>query len=146
MRHKPPLRRPAGFAMIVAILALLVLGALTAYLANIFANRNQALAYDTQGTQALQAARAGIEWGIFHSLRNDRCLSENFPLAGAGLAQFTVTVTCVRTAVAEDGVAFNVDTFNANACNQPTAAGACPNPAPATGYVERLMTSVVSTL
>jgi MSHA biogenesis protein MshP len=65
------------------------------------------------------------------------------PTALAGtLGAYTATVTCTRSAHNEGGVAVNIDTIVATACNQPTA-GNCPNAAPAAGYAERQISVMV---
>jgi len=155
-----PARRPParGFAIISAIFILVVLAALGAFVVSISTNQQIGSALDVQGVRAYQAARAGIEWGIYRvQAAPDYNFSYGTPVVAVGtanpndrlcpaatttfsppaptLAGFTVTVTCVETADASNGP--KVYTLTATACNQP-AAGACPNTAP-TGfnYIER---------
>ena len=58
--------------------------------------------------------------------------------AGTNLSAFTTTVTCSRSATDELGTTVTVDQITADACNQPTGAGICPNPSPTrSDYVDR---------
>jgi MSHA biogenesis protein MshP len=95
---------------------------------------------------ALQAARAGLEWGAWQVLRNPAppaaapgCpASASFQPTGS---DFTVTVQCTRTpgtGTVSDGEAELVFfQLVATACNAP-AGGACPaTGAPQRSYVER---------
>ena len=155
-----------GFAIVSAIFILVVLGALGAFIVNVSTHQQTGSALDVQGVRAYQAARAGVEWGVYQvqatpaynfsygpgpgpvgtALPNTRACPASptsFVPAAPTLAAFTVTVTCVRTPV-DDAPANNptnspaVYSLVATACNQP-AAGACPNLAPAAGfdYIER---------
>jgi MSHA biogenesis protein MshP len=58
-----------------------------------------------QGVRAYQAARAGLEWGIYRAIipaAPGTCSpTATLPTLAGDLAPFTVTVTCVSTAVAE---------------------------------------------
>lgn len=63
-----PITRPAGFTMISALFILVVLAALGAFVANISSTQHLASAQDLQGARAYQAARAGIEWGLYRVL------------------------------------------------------------------------------
>jgi hypothetical protein len=104
-------------------------------------------AIDVQGVRAYQAARAGIEWGLYQQLPVQRanpptyatCAAVfgtsgtfTFPLAATTLQGFTVTVTCVPTADPHGGP--TVYTIRSTACN---SAGGCPSAAPGNLYVER---------
>jgi MSHA biogenesis protein MshP len=62
----------------------------------------------------------------------------SFPLAAdSSLSTFTVTVTCVQV----NQPAIDIDRFRviSTACNQPNAAGACPNPTASPDYVQRVV-------
>lgn len=153
------MRRPGklvrGFAIVSAIFILVVLGALGAFIVNISTNQQIGSALDIQGVRAYQAARAGIEWGLYSvassngfnsTTPNTRtCFAPptSFnPTTAATLADFRITVTCNRFPV-DDSPANNpnsspaVYAITATACNQPDA-GACPNTTnPGSLYVER---------
>ena len=141
-RQLSPIRRAhaRGFAIVSAIFILVVLAALGAFVVNISTNQQIGSALDVQGVRAYQAAKAGIEWGLWQQLRNAPCAAvttTSFIPSAPTLSGFTVTVTCTATPGTNNGP--TVYTLTSTACNQP-AAGACPNTAP-TGfnYIERRM-------
>jgi MSHA biogenesis protein MshP len=132
------LRRSAGVGLVTAIFLLVVLAGLGVAMVTIFTSQQQSSNLDVQGARAYQAARAGIEWGLFQQLRNGWCndASKNtsFRLpAGSALAGFAVTVQC--TVVGADPL--KRWAIVATACNQPGAGDACPNPSNSPDYVER---------
>ena len=152
--------RPRGFAIVSAIFILVVLGALGAFIVNISTNQQTGSALDIQGVRAYQAARAGIEWGIYQvqatpaynfsygtpavavgsanpNTRLCPASPTSFVPAAPALAGFTVTVTCIATVDLVNGGP-TVYTLQSTACNRP-AAGACPPavPAPGADYIER---------
>jgi MSHA biogenesis protein MshP len=59
------LKRIRGFALVSAIFILVVLAALGAFIVNISTSQQIGSALDVQGVRAYQAARAGIEWGLY---------------------------------------------------------------------------------
>jgi MSHA biogenesis protein MshP len=148
----PPHGRPRGFAIVSAIFILVVLAALGAFIVSVTTSQQIGSTLDFQGVRAYQAARAGIEWGIYQvqssagynfgyastNTNNRACPASpaSFTPAAPTFATFTVTVTCAATVDANNGP--TVYSLVATACNQP-AAGACPNLAPAAGfnYIER---------
>lgn len=135
----PPLRPHSGFALPSAIFLMVILAALAAFIVNVSTKQQSGHAADLQGVRAYQAARAGVEWGVFDFLRNGNCGTTSFALPG-GLSGFTVTVVCSPAGMAattnEDGTDVTVRTIIATACNQPDT-GACPNNAPGVNYIER---------
>lgn len=149
-----------GFSVLSAIFLLVVLSALAAFIVRVASTQHVGSALDVQGARVYQAARAGIEWGLYRvnataaynfsygspatvvgavhpNLRSCTGASGSFTTLG-----FTVTVSCTRTPV-DDTPANNpnaspaVYTIISTACNQPAAGGACPNTAPGALYVER---------
>ena len=119
------MRTLRGFAIVSAIFILVVLAALGAFILSVSSSQQIGSALDLQGVRAYQAARAGIEWGLFRQLRAASCAgSANFVPAATTLSGFTVTVTCAATADANNGP--TVYSITATACSQPDA-GACPN-------------------
>ena len=146
-------RGQRGFTMVSALFILVVLAALGAALAQISLRQQLGSAIDIESARALQAARGGLEWAAFEVLRNPAppaaapgCFgSSSFALAG--LAGFTVTVSCTRTpgsgTVSDGATALAFFTLVANACNAPSA-GACPTSGtPQSTYVERQLTWTV---
>lgn len=150
--------RMQGFAIVTAIFILVVLAALGAFIVSISTNQQIGTALDIQGVRAYQAAKSGVEWGIYQieatpaynfsygtpavavgnanpNTRACPASPASFAPAAPTLAGFTVTVTCAATVDVNSGP--TVFRVVSTACNQP-AAGACPNNAPTSpDYVER---------
>ena len=154
-------RRPPrkGFAILSAIFVLVVLAALGAYVVTISSAQHMGSALDIEGSRALQAARSGMDWGIARVV--------NAPTAfGAGSCQpgpvsvnlntvssadftafsgYTVSVTCEGTFFLDGASRLYSYALTATACNQPNAAGVCPNTAPpGNNYLERRLTVQVT--
>lgn len=131
-----------GFALVNAIFLLLLMAALAALVANFSASQHAGSAMDVQGSQAYQAARSGIEWGVYRQLVDHACAATtSFVPAAPTLSSFTVTVRCssvVLNGTDHTGAATSITVFQitANACNQP-AGGNCPGAAGGAHYVER---------
>lgn len=130
------MRTPRGFAILSAIFILVVLAALGAFILSVSSSQQMGSALDVQGARAYQAARAGIEWGLYRQLQQGNCAAAtSFVPAGAMLAGFTVTVTCAATVDANGGP--TTYSLASTACSEPNG-GACPNTAnPGPTYVER---------
>lgn len=101
-------RRRGGFSLVTAIFLLVVLSTLGAATLTIFTVHQNSSALDVQGARAYQAARAGMEWGVYQQLRNGSCVgSSSFQLpANTTLSSFWVTVACTytRDPVGADGI------------------------------------------
>ena len=140
MSRLPLLRRAAGFSIVTAIFLVVVLAGLSVAVMTLSTTQQTSSALDVLGSRAYEAARSGVEYGVYQQQINSSCAaSRSFTLAGS-LSTFTVTVQCTVNATAGMGAAMNRTTVTATACNQP-AAGACPNPAPANvDYVQRVVT------
>lgn len=143
-----------GFSVVSAIFILVVLAALGAFIASISSSQQIGSALDVQGVRAYQAARAGIEWGLYQvqsttaynfsygtppvavgsANPNDRSCSTangNFDVFG-----FRVSVSCSDTTDSTYGGP-TVYKITATACSQPSG-GACPNTTdPGPLYIER---------
>jgi MSHA biogenesis protein MshP len=142
-----------GFAIVSAIFILVVLAALGAFMVSISSSQHIGSALDVQGVRAYQAARAGIEWGLFQVNATPAYnFSYGTPATAVGAAApnsracttasgsfdtlgFRVTVACVATVDGSGGPTLYM--LTATACDQPTA-GACPNTTnPNSLYIER---------
>lgn len=132
-----------GFAIVSAIFILVVLAALGAFILNVSSNQQIGSALDVQGVRALQAARAGLEWGLYQQLRSGSCAaSTNFVPAATTLSGFTVSVTCVATPDPGGHGGPLVYSLTSTACNK-AISGGCPNTSITTApsyYVERRLT------
>lgn len=134
-----------GVSLITAIFLLVVLAGLAAAMVNVSIMQNTSSAMDVQGARAYQAARAGIEWGVYQRLINSApCAGTTSfvppafmpPSPPAPLSTFTVTVTCAATSYAGATPNLTVYRITSTACNQPSA-GNCPGVAGSAGYIER---------
>lgn len=131
-------RHQRGFAAAASLFLLVVLALLGAALLKIFSASQEDATRDVMGAQAYQAARAGIEYGLYQTLRNGVCSSstQTFP----GLSDYSVALSCSRVSTQEGGVAVDVDTWTSVACNQ----APCPAASPDASYVERKLVVQVS--
>lgn len=141
MNARPPalLRRAQrGFGIVTAVFLLIVLATLGAGLLTVFNTSQASSALDVQGERAYQAARAGIEWGLYTNLQGTpNCPSTtSFKMpATSVLAPFTVTVVCTVAAGTPGGI---VDRqLKVTACNAPSSSNACPNFSNNPDYVQR---------
>jgi len=93
-------------------------------------------ALDIQSAKAYQAARAGLEFGMYQALQAGSCAAGTTIAHTGSLSGFSVTVNCTSSVHNEAGSDVTMYQVTASACNQPD-----PN-CPATGtpgsfYVER---------
>jgi MSHA biogenesis protein MshP len=140
------LQRQAGVGLVTAIFLLVVIAGLAAALVTIFTAQQTSSQLDQQGTRAYQAARAGIEWGIFRQVRGGGLCSAatgptatTFALPSASmLGAFTVTVKCTPVPGPGSDPTLARTVINATACNQP-GNGGCPNPGTNLDYVQRVV-------
>lgn len=140
----PALARSRGVGLVTAIFLLVVIAGLAVAMVTIFTTQQGSSALDVQGTRAYQAARAGLEWGVYKRLREGSCAGTSLIVLddATSLRGFVVTVV-FQTAKGPDtdsGVAGTLDRckVTATACNAPDG-GACPNPQNTTDYVQRVM-------
>ena len=139
-------RRAGGAGIVTAIFLLVVLAGLGVAMVTIFGSQRQGLLLDEQGARAYQAARAGIEWGLYQRRVgsttdcNGTPVSFGFPKTTT-LAGFAVTVECTRTAgPASSNPAVNLDRWHirATACSTATVQ-ACANAPKGPDYVQRVL-------
>ncbi len=108
MSATSPERIPAcasqcGFSIVSALFILVVLAALAAGLVHVSVMQHASAALDLQGVRAYQAARAGLEWGVYRILDPEGTPSATLPACWGApealslaqdLAPFAVSVTC----------------------------------------------------
>jgi MSHA biogenesis protein MshP len=119
-------RREAGVGIVTAIFLLVVLAGLGVAMVGVYTAQQASSNLDLLGARAYQAARAGLEWGIFQVRQaTPNCQDRtSFPMpAGTSLTGFTVVVNCSRP-INQAGLTRYVIT--ATACNMPNAQGDCP--------------------
>jgi MSHA biogenesis protein MshP len=147
MNHRPEIvtlpARARGASLVTAIFLLVVLAVLSTAIVRLAVVQQSSATMDILGVQAYQAARSGLEWGLYQRLRVQApgigCFASPTTFAmpqDGGLSQFTVTVTCTAAPGNVAGNTTNRWTIAAVACNQPGPAG-CPNPSTDEDYVQR---------
>jgi MSHA biogenesis protein MshP len=128
--------RSRGMGLVTAIFLLVVLAGLGVAMVTIFTSQQASSTLDVQGARAYQAARAGVEWGLFQQLQKGSCnpAATSFPLpAGSSLDGFVVTVTC--TEIGAEPLTRRV--IVATACSLQPADGSCPAASNSPDYVQR---------
>jgi MSHA biogenesis protein MshP len=133
-------RDSPGFALPSAIFLLVILAALGAFVLTVSSSQQTGAALDIQGARAYQAARAGVEWGLYQSLRGGSCGAATLNFGGTSLADFSTSVTCSSSSASELSSTVTTDQVTATSCNQPP----CPNASPGANYVERQLSVTVS--
>lgn len=128
-----------GFAVAASLFLIVTLALMGSALWRMVASSAEQSAQSSMGIKAYQAAKAGLELGLYSSARSGSCVASqtlNFP----NLTEFTVALTCSRVSVNEAGTAMNVDTWVSTACNRTL----CPTSSGLTGgYVERQLSAQV---
>ena len=123
------LRREAGVGLVTAIFLLVVLAGLGVAMVSLFNSQQASSNLDLQGARAYQAARAGLEWGLFRQMRSNSCSADaRFALpAGTTLSGFTVVVSCIQSGTVPTDGSPNLARWilTSTACNIADAQGGC---------------------
>jgi MSHA biogenesis protein MshP len=117
-----------GFSLIMAIFLIVVLGGIAMFIGRVSTMQHQSSALDEEGAMAYQAARAGIEWGVYQAVVNSSCstsiTSFTLPLTVSAAPQrtvnYTVAVTCSPTHKTEGITPIDVYQITATANNAAT--------------------------
>jgi MSHA biogenesis protein MshP len=123
-RRYRSLPREAGVGLVTAIFLLVVLAGLAVAMVSLYTSQQASANLDLQGARAYQAARAGLEWGLYRQMRPPNACVASTTLAMPGdssLAGFTVVVRC--GAVGEGALTRHL--ISAVACNIRDSAGGC---------------------
>ncbi len=153
MKRQPRLsfRRARGFVLASAIFLLVILASLGAFLVNISMNLSLSSAQDVQGSRAYQAARAGIEWGLYQVLdpTNATVVAPGDPqwpnmpgcaANGLSIEGFAVNVTCQFNDYSEAGLNRRIRVFSLVATAFPLGSVIVGTP----GFSERQIQTTVS--
>jgi MSHA biogenesis protein MshP len=101
------------------------------------------LGLDLQGVRAYHAARAGLEWGVYHVLRPGfgGCAGVNAKSVtfDGNLSGFRAELACVSTVHREGNADVNMYAITATGCNASSCA-----PSTAANYVNRQLRATVS--
>ena len=85
--------RQRGVSLIAAIMLLLLFSSLVALSASIMKQQGATMTQDVQGARAYQAAKAGIERGVYRIItENVACNGSQTVVFGGTLSAFTVTI------------------------------------------------------
>ena len=130
-----------GFAYVAAIVLLIVMAAMATAMVRLSTTQNATSVQDLRGIHASQAARAGVDWGLYQILTGNCLASKDLDdfLSNTG---FRVTVTCTSKTYNEGerpaGTSWQKTIYriDATACN---GSGTCPDDSIAdrVDYVER---------
>lgn len=129
-----------GVSIISAVFLLILFAALAVYMLWMTSAQHRGFAQDVQGARAYQAARAGVEWGLYQLQRSASCDAgpSHLTFAGSGLADFTASVSCTPSASTNElGVVVQVYQISSTACNEPVAGSCAAIAAGTNAYVER---------
>ncbi|HEY8158300.1 MAG TPA: hypothetical protein VIF10_06305 [Methylobacter sp.] len=121
--------KQSGFSLIMAIFLIVVLGGIAVFIGRVSTMQHHSSALDEEGAMAYQAARAGIEWGVYRAIVIDdgsgSSCSSAFTLpihiTATSTVNYSVTVACTSTPATEGSTAIGVYQIIATARN--TAAG-----------------------
>ena len=64
-----------GFSLIMAIFLIVVIGGIAVFIGRVSSMQHQSSALDEEGAMAYQAARAGIEWGVYQAVVGSSCIA-----------------------------------------------------------------------
>ena len=132
-----------GFGSVAILVVLVLLAAMAAAIVRLSATAQSSSALDTLSARADQAARAGVEWGLYQAFKGSwtTCSGASQTLDLRADMGMMVTVSCSSSTYNEGESSPNVAkvlrvyTIDATACNSTS----CPDNARAIqkGYVER---------
>lgn len=133
IRRSLPLAAQRGFSIVTAIFLLVIMALLGAFMLTLSSTQHITSAQDVQGSQALRAARAGIEWGA----ASVKALATACPASPTAMVidGYTVTVTCTLATQDEGGTTRYIFWLASTA----SAGGAVGN----LGYIERTVNAFV---
>jgi MSHA biogenesis protein MshP len=127
-----------GFGLIAAIFLLVALAGLAGFVVTVSNTQSRTQVLDLKGSQAQQAARAGVEWAIYQLTgKGTACATIDSTTLSTlpGLADFTISFDCQLSGpYTESSTSYSVYQVTVTACN----ASVCPATAPVAGYVENV--------
>lgn len=111
-----------GFSLIMAIFLIVVLGGIAVFMGRVATMQYQSSALDEEGSMAYQAARTGIEWGVYQAIAptGSGCVNSTFPLTvptSTNSLSYTVQETCASVAATEAATTINVYKITSTATN-----------------------------
>lgn len=98
--NHPSAIQQRGFSLIAAIFVVVILGAIGTFIVAVSTAQKATTTTTIKASRAYEAARSGIEWGIYRAVQDVSCLAAtNIDVSAApGLGEFNaVQVTCTFT-------------------------------------------------
>jgi MSHA biogenesis protein MshP len=126
-----------GFALVAAVLVMVVLSLLGAWMLSLSNTQRISSVRDLLGSRAYYAARAGMEWGAYQAMLGNCSASAALPSAVAATG-FDVQVACARTGPLSEGSVSNIMVYEITATASTGSLGAHD-------YAERQLQAIVST-
>ena len=112
------MRPERGFALVAALFLMVIIALVVATMSRLAVNQNADGDLALQQARAYQAARAGLEWGISSAVNAGSCSNSGVSMAGGGLSEFTVSLTCSSTShTDDDGSSLTIYRLTAQAQN-----------------------------
>lgn len=114
------MRPERGFALVAALFVMVIIAVVVATMSRLSVTQNTSFDLAIQQARAYHAARAGLEWGLHQLMAESNttgiCPVGNPSLAGSGLSEFNVSLTCVKlpcaTATCAQSYTEGIRTFN----------------------------------
>lgn len=132
------MKQEKGFVVVSALVIVVMLAVFGIAMALMGSLQQRQTALDLETARAYQAAKTGIDWGLYQ-LHNPAtppaCQTISFN-AGGQLSRFTITVQCTSTVINDGAQPLLVYVVQSNACNNPTG-GNCPGTTTRSLAVER---------
>lgn len=114
------MRPERGFSLVAALFLIVVIALVAVTMSRLAVTQNSSFNLALQQARAYQAARAGLEWGLHQLMAETNtagiCPEGNPSMAGSGLSEFSVSLTCVKlpcaTATCAQNYTEGIRTFN----------------------------------
>ena len=129
-------QKSKGFAVAASLFLIVVLSLMGSVVWRLVSDSSIQTIQDIENTKALNAAKAGIEYGLYQSSRNNQC--QNASVTFPDLPDFLVDLKCTRSTTTESGMSYSIDSWTSTACNRST----CPSSVNG-GYIERQLVAQI---
>jgi len=106
-------RQQRGFSLVPALFLLVVLAVLGSVAVRLTGVQQQTVVLSMQSARAYAAAKTGVEWSAYQALNAGNCGNSTLSLTEAGLAGFSVDVSCASSSHTEGASTTNVYVLDA---------------------------------
>lgn len=107
--------RQRGFTLIAAVFLIVAIAALATCVVSLTGTQHFTTMLGIEGARAYNAARSGLEWGVYQAMNGSCAANSNLNLAGGSTAGFAVSVACTSTSHVETGTNITVYELTARA-------------------------------